>query len=202
MRRIILCCLSLALCFTLTVVLQESSAFGGDLLPPGGCQFFADSDFAPLEPDRLVLPEPNDASTAAPNVQPVPALAYVPRSVRKWNFNYRPVKTPTAKTTGAKTTAPVKARVKLLWHTQQVRFLVKPTTTVPIRSQRKHTAPVLFWDAGTLAEMTIAANLIGRQIGNAVLTGVSPSSRMPLRMVNIATDCFDCLGLHSFDFGG
>ena len=197
MRRMIVCCLSLALGFTLTFLQPGSTALGGDLLSAGGCQFFSDADFAPIEPGKLKLPNFDFASSmgSAPTRTPKSTLTstsakkskvtpilmtYISRSTRTWNFDYQPVSKPVAK----------RPRVVLLWHTQQVNFRLKPSVTVPIRSLKKHTAPVLFWGPGSVADMTIVFNLVSREFGELVKTGISPANELPLRIVRMAQDCF------------
>ena len=194
MRRTILCCLSLALGFTLTFLHQATNAHGSDLSSAGGCQFFSDADFAPLEPSELTIPRfdfesamdstPMRAlkSTAdlAKKSEAAPILmSYIPKTTRTWNFDYQPA-----------STAEAKPRVVLLWHTQQVNFRLKPSVTVPTRSLKKHTAPVLFWDTGSVSDMTIVFNLVTRQFGELVQTSISPANELPFRIVRMAQDCF------------
>ena len=64
------------------------------------------------------------------------------------------------------------------------------SVTVPIRSLKKHTAPVLFWDTGSVSDMTIVFNLVTRQFGELVQTSISPANELPFRIVRMAQDCF------------
>lgn len=192
MRRTILCCLSLVLWFTLSLH-QSSSASAGDLLPAGYCQYFSEADFISLDSGKLALPkalskaelitvatvERNPAPQSSPTeVTPV-VLAYVPRSVRTWDFNYQPMK------------APIESpRVKLFWHTQKVSFRPKPTVTIEVRSQRKHIAPVLFWGTGSISDMTIATKLISHQFGDMLYSSVSPVQQFPIRVVRMMKRLF------------
>ena len=190
MRRTIICCLSLALWFTLTSLLLPSTAHAGDL-PPGCCEYFSEANFAPLEPGKLVLPKVDFVSAAAvtskatkisPQLAPV-LLAYIPKSVRTWDFDYEP--------SSAVAVDPIKRpRIKLLWHTQKVSFRLMPTLTVPVRSQKKHIAPVLFWGTGSATDMTFAVKLISHQVGRIVYSGFSPTPQFPFRVVRMMNRCF------------
>jgi len=174
--------------FTLSLH-QSSSASAGDLLPAGYCQYFSEADFISLDAGKMGLPKVELITIAAAERNPAPkisttdeapvVLAYLPKSVRTWNFDYQPKKVPAES-----------PRIKLLWHTQKVSFRPKPTVTIEVRSQRKHIAPVLFWGTSSVSDMTIAAKLITHQFGNLLYSSASPAQQFPIRVVRMVQRLF------------
>ena len=195
MTRTILCCLSLAFCFTLTCLHQESIAHASDVLPIGSCKFYSKNPFGPRESDKFILPiadfvsasspasksnSTSDSNSATKSDSAPLLMTYVPRTTRTWDFNYEPI---------AATTKPASKRVVLRWRTQGIKFRVKPAVTFPVRSLKKHTAPVLFWGSGTVSNMTITANFISRQLGEILQSSFSPINQLPFRIVRTARNC-------------
>ena len=116
-------------------------------------------------------------STAATPCQ----FLYAPKSNRKWNFSYQP----------AKVSKPKQALIVELKHKGQISVRLAPSSSVKIRSQKKHTAPVLFWRTGTAAEMTMVLQLITQETSSLVQSAIAPRlvDRLPIRIIRLIADC-------------
>ncbi len=184
MRRSFICYSYLALCFSLSFLLNAATVRGGDTLPPGYCEFISEAEFTPIETNSISsLTEKlvSIASVTAPPSGPAPCqLVYVPKSNRSWNFDYQPAAQPIAR----------RVRVIAFWHEGHVQFRTPPLKVIPVRSQKKHIAPVLFWGSDSVAGMTLVLHLMSMEAHAIVQTCIAPIEQIPRRMARMFDDCF------------
>ncbi len=197
MRRSIICCWYLALCFSLSFLLNGATVQAGDMLRPGYCEFFSDAARLPFAADDFpALSETYVAASSATAAKPKTAawqMVYVPVSTRTWKFEYQPA----AKPAPQPVSQPAANRVYLFafWHKGQIQFrtsVFRTSTlrTIPVRSQRKHTAPVLFWGSDSVADMSLVLHLISMEVHSMAKTYITPIEQIPHRMARMFEDCF------------
>lgn len=196
MRRSFICYWYLALCFSLSFLLNGATARAGDMLPPGYCEFFPDAARLQFATDGFpAFSETFVAASSVATVEPKTArqMVYVPVSTRKWEFEYQPASKPAPKVLSQPAIKSV--HLFAFWHKGEIQFrtsVFQTSTlrTIPVRSQRKHTAPVLFWGSDSVAEMSLVLRLISTEVQSMARTYINPIEQIPHRMAQMFEDCF------------
>lgn len=179
MRRTSICYLYLALCFSLSFHLSGAIVQGSDFMPPGYCEYLSEPDRAPRELENAFnWAEKFKASSLKSVAKPaIGQFVYLPKSTRKWKFDYQP-------------SVGHRARIDLFSYWHDSRFqLMPPTKVVRVRSQKKHTAPVLLWGVESVSDITLVTNFISTEIHGIVQSCITPIQQIPHRMTRMFDDC-------------
>lgn len=196
MRRITLCCLSLALFFIHGSLLLPSIARGGDKLPPNCCRYFCEADFAPLDTKLFSSVRHSYSSGSATGKRPTTLqTAYAPATTRTWNFNYRPATQPKPETFSVMALKR-HGHICFRFHPFNTE-LSKPWIAKPEPSAAKpwaaHSwaetqfAPMLLWETGIHADLTILMRLVADEAAATLTTCVSPLEILPTRAIGLAS---------------
>lgn len=173
------CFLSLALCFTLSFLLQPKTARGGDaILPPGCCQFFCEADFAPLDIElhSRTYGKSSSGSAARKTVTPVQTM-FAPPSTRIWHFHYKAAsKVRTAPST-------VSRRPSGYGYSY-----CNPHQREPVMRLKAQVAPMLFLESGSWSDMTILMRLFVGEVATTLRTCTAPMEQLPSRAVRLVGD--------------
>jgi len=201
MRPTTLCCLFLALLFTLSSVHHPKTVHGGDALPPDCCKFFCEADFAPLDAKLLSRPFERTASGSATRkvvtrkvvtrkvTTPMQTL-FVPPTSRKWNFSYG------AKGQTKKQKLRQSFSVIALRRQGHICFRLNPRMKEPLRISKpvrgigssKQIASLLFGKAGSTVDLTILMRLFANEAATTFTICTSPLEQLPMRAVRLASD--------------